>query len=186
MGGYFKDCPLNCITETEIGDAETDGFWGDWGPAVFCPDDEFVYGYRLRSESHQGSNDDTALNNIELRCSPNGRNQFSTISSAHMSWGLWTPFKYCVGEDNPVTGFNMKMEGPQGDGDDTAANKVDLYCKKGGYISVKTKTSWGHWTNKKTCPTGSAVMGIKTKVEGSQGSQDDTALNGVRLYCRPY
>ena len=33
------------------------------------------------------------------------------------------------------------------------------------------------------CPDGFAVMGIRTQVQFAQGSGDDTALNGVELYC---
>ena len=80
----------------------------------------------------------------------------------------------------------MKIESMQGSGDDTAANKVDLYCKHGGSISADTATSWGSWTSVQMCPNGMAVNGLSTRVERNRGSKDDTALNGLKLYCKTY
>ncbi len=34
-------------------------------------------------------------------------------------------------------------------------------------------------------PDGQAVVGLLTRVEASQGSGDDTAMNGLRLICAP-
>lgn len=33
------------------------------------------------------------------------------------------------------------------------------------------------------CPTGGIVVGMQTKVEGQQGNGDDTAFNGLRIFC---
>ncbi|WP_157798244.1 hypothetical protein [Aeromonas cavernicola] len=162
-----------------------DGFWGEWGNIAKCPAEQYVKGYRLRSEPKQGDDDDTALNDIELYCSPLNSSGNAKIYSAFASWGTYSADTFCSGNNNPVIGFDIKIEPKQGDGDDTAANDVDLYCKS-GVLSASVNTSWGNWSPVQYCPTGKAVVGIVTRVEGKQGSEDDTALNGVRLICENY
>jgi len=171
------------------------GLWGSFPSQKyigFCPIAQFVYGYRLRSESYQGRGDDTAINNIELYCSePNSNYVTRTISSDYRSWGSWSSAVFCPGLDNPVVGFDVREEGPQGGGDDTAINDIDLYCNKNvgrgiSYISAPVKTSWGSWKPDLKCPSGQAVVGILTQVEGTQGGGDDTALNGLKLWCERY
>ena len=80
----------------------------------------------------------------------------------------------------------MLEEGSQAGGDDTALNAVDVYCKNGGFVSADVNTNLGSWSQKQECPSGFAVMGIRTKLEAKQGSGDDTGLNGVELYCKQY
>ena len=173
------------LIEKVIESSQTDGLYGDFGNPTFCPENQFVFGYRLRSEAFQESGDDTALNDIELHCALKGNvGGYTTIHSSYTTYGSFKGYKYCG--DNPVIGFDMKIESKQGSGDDTAANKVDLYCKNGGSISAETATSWGKWTPKLMCPSGMAVNGLSTRVESKQGGGDDTALNGLKLYCKMY
>lgn len=47
-------------------------------------------------------------------------------------------------------------------------------------------TSWGTWGQWEFCPSGSYVSGMQLKTEEYQGAfSDDSALNGIRLYCGP-
>ena len=46
-------------------------------------------------------------------------------------------------------------------------------------------TNWGQWTTWSSCPSNQFAIGMQLKVEGDQGSGDDTALNGIRLLCAP-
>lgn len=54
------------------------------------------------------------------------------------------------------------------------------------FVDIRTSRinrygSWGKW---ETCPDGTYVKGFRLKVEEKQGDlEDDTAMNGVRLYC---
>lgn len=168
-------------------DKRANGFWGTWGSWMLCPAGEFVYGYRLKSEKNQDGGDDTGLNAVELKCkSPHTMIEKISISSSIGPYGSWSNSQYCLGRDNPVTGFAILIEKPQGRGDDTAANDVDLYCRNGEFISAKVSTRFGNWKPKALCPSGQAVAGIKTRVEQPQGGDDDTALNGVHLLCKNF
>ena len=155
------------------------GYWGNWGKAALCPAGEFVYGYSLKSEPDQHGGDDTALNGIRLFCGPytNATSKRTMKTSLEGPWGDWLDPEDCG--RYPVIGFDMKIEGDQHGGDDTAANELRLFCMKGKrYIHAKT---WGEWTDPLICPKEMAVIGFKTRVEGNQRGRDDTALNGVGL-----
>merc|ERR1712002_1205706 len=161
------------------------GIWGDWGDIEYCRSGSFAHGFQLRSEPPQGSGDDTALNAIGLLCRDPHRGPFRKfITSAQGKWGEWTGFVFCPG--GPITGIRVREEGRQGLGDDTALNDISLSCSRLFSISADVKTSWGVWKDWQYCPEGFAVAGLRTRVESPQGSGDDTALNGVELYCKRY
>ena len=42
---------------------------------------------------------------------------------------------------------------------------------------------WGNWKGMKMCPAGKYVCGLEARFEPSQGKDDDTALNGIRMTC---
>lgn len=177
------------MSENESFSSETDGFWGEWGQQANCPSGQFVYGYRLRSQAPQGfAVDDTALNDIELYCAAPNSTTYKRIWSAYMTWGSFSDPVYCTGGDNPVVAFDIQIEPAQGLLDDTAANDVDLYCKNDTMLSATVNTDWGDWSNKVQCPSGQAVTGLVTRVEGFQEPfvGDNSALNGVRMMCSAY
>jgi len=44
-------------------------------------------------------------------------------------------------------------------------------------------TNWGNWGSWERCPTGSFATAFQLRVEQNVGDGDDTALNGIKLYC---
>ena len=80
----------------------------------------------------------------------------------------------------------MKIEPKQGEFDDSAANKLDLFCQSGQKLSAPTETDWGDWVPHLRCPYGQAVIGLQTRIEEKQGGDDDSALNGIRMICSSY
>ena len=186
----FHKITVTYFTEL-LQSGETDGIKGDWGCVDECPRGQYVYAYSLRSEPYHGvSDDDTALNAVKLYCSSppsiSPTEPSLTITSTEGQLGEYSGILDCVNPDDPIVGFKMKIEGHQGYPDDTAANKLDIYCQHGSQTySAITTTDFGNWTSKNYCPQGQAVTGIQTRVESPQGADvDDTALNGVRLVCR--
>ena len=87
-----------------------------------------------------------------------------------------------------LTGANLKTEGKQLAGDDTAANNLAMMCGKHEklYRNGKRWGNWGSWSKSgyKYCPNGMAICGLQTKVEEwDDGRKDNTALNRVAFYC---
>jgi len=162
------------------------GSWGSWGCMDFCPNDSFVYNIQLRSEGSQGSGDDTALNGVSMGCFNRFNGAFTgNVNSTIGQYGGWlagantSPFA----TNNPVVGGQMRIEAPQGSGDDTAANALSFRALNGVFSTPTAATSWGSWGGVSSCGAGRAVCGISTRVEASQGSSDDTMLNGVQFAC---
>ena len=165
---------------------QNDGLFGTWGEKQMCPPNQYVYAMRLRSEPNQGSGDDTALNAIELLCNNKQGSGYTAILSKQGPFGLWSPNVYCTSFSDPVVAYNLLIEPPQGSGDDTGANNLVLYCNGGTQLSAQVQTNFGVWQPVNRCPLGMAVVGLITRVEDNQGSEDDTTLNGVRMFCKPY
>jgi PKD repeat protein len=155
------------------------GPFGAWGSEERCPDGQWAFGVSLRIESSQGGSDDTALNGIRLSC---GTPSYPLeISSSVGGWGDWSGLDKCT--KGFITGARLRIEPRQGGGDDTGAVDAEFFCQDGRSLGGDLHLSWGEWKERLTCPTGTAICGIKTKVEGSQGGGDDTALNDAEFAC---
>jgi hypothetical protein len=137
---------------------------------------------QLKIEPKQGSrtlgsrNDDTALNAVKLWC-----NNGQTLTSTEGPQGEWQDSKRCR-TGYHIKGGKLKTEKYQFLKDDTTANGLQFHCTDGVTYSPGDGF-WGAWSLTKSCPHGSAVYGIQTKVEASVGKKDDTALNSVKFFC---
>ncbi|XP_052009372.1 vitelline membrane outer layer protein 1-like [Xyrauchen texanus] len=113
-----------------------------------------------------------------------------TVSNG-MHWGSWGQEEMCP-TGTYAAGFSLKVEGTQGDGDDTALNGIRLHCidpsrnseySHKHYSTVQSEVgSWGTWTNIKWCSSG-FLKTFQLRVEQSQGKGDDTAANNIRFTC---
>ncbi len=155
------------------------GPFGDWIVTELCPEGQWAFAVSLRVEDSQGSGDDTALNGIRLSC---GTPAYARdISSTVGLWGDWSGIQKCA--NGFITGARLRIEPPQGKGDDTGAVDAEFFCQEGQSLGGDIHLPWGEWTERRSCPAGMAICGLVTKVQGSQGSGDDTALNDVIFSC---
>ncbi len=101
-------------------------------------------------------------------------------------WGAWSPIVFCP-PGSYVNGYSMRVEAPQGRGDDTALNAITLYCynRAGNMVGwIRPHPGiWGNWGPVANCPVGTYANGFQLKVEGFQGSGDDTGANSLKFRC---
>ncbi|XP_026052771.1 vitelline membrane outer layer protein 1 homolog [Carassius auratus] len=161
------------------------GGWGFWGEVDMCPDGTYAAGFSLKVEAPVGQADDTALNGIRLYCVGSGNltdsyPSYCKVQSDVASWGQWTDITWCPSA--LLTAFQLSVEPPQGNADDTAANNIMFRCSNGvSQLGNGTDLGdWGDWSD--TCE-GTGICGLRTLVELPQGNGDDTALNDVIMYC---
>lgn len=153
------------------------GNWGDWGPKAFCDTGKFVVGFKTKIEP-EGTNDDTGLNGLILLCSDK-----KELNSSNGEWGPWADsFSICP-NNRYVTGFQVKVQDRQGNGDDTATNAVRLMCSDGSVIKSNEGIYGSFAPEIFSCDCGYQVCGFRTQVESYQGGYDDTAMNNIEMYC---
>ncbi|CAM4663355.1 unnamed protein product [Leuciscus chuanchicus] len=163
----------------------TNGFtWGTWRFKSMCPIGTYAAGFSLKVEGPGG--DDTALNGIRLHCvkrsnESSGSHDYTSIESDVGMWGKWTDIKWC--HSGYLTSFQLRVESPQGIGDDTAADNIRFTCSGGFVLEGDSRTDWGKWGNWSPKCHGRGICGIQTRIDESQGMGDDTALNDVRMFC---
>jgi len=80
-----------------------------------------------------------------------------------------------------VVGFQLRVEPPQGRGDDTAANNIQLMCSTGEVLVAAEGLDYGEWGEWRSGPRGMVVRGIRTQVEDD--GDGDTGLNNVDVEC---
>jgi len=84
-------------------------------------------------------------------------------------------------------GAQLRFEGNQGRGDDTAANGLQLtYCGLKNWYTQESRliwgVNWGSWTAMKMCSEGKYIGAASVRFEDPI-DEDDTALNGLQIYC---
>ncbi|XP_056113740.1 vitelline membrane outer layer protein 1-like [Rhinichthys klamathensis goyatoka] len=157
------------------------GNWGSWGYKSMCPSGWYAAGFSLKVE-RPIDGDDTALNGIRLYCVYlyEESYHYTSTESDVGSWGEWTNIKWCP--SGYLTAFQLKVESPLGNGDDTAANNIKFYCT-GGDVLEGDSTNWGDWGDWSPICMGRGICGLSTRIEKPQGRGDDTALNDVIMFC---
>ncbi|CAC5419012.1 Vitelline membrane outer layer protein 1,Vitelline membrane outer layer protein 1 homolog [Mytilus coruscus] len=165
--------------------------YGNWGRKEYCALGHFAIGYSMKIEASQGSfRDDTALNAIRLQCGKphwtGSRDYGNTVIGVEGPWGGWTSSQLCPNGEVMVS-FSLQVE-QKIIGDKTAANYVRFKCREIGSDTLGTVLggsgkwgSYGAWSG--YCTVGSAICGLKVKMEPEQGIIDDTSLNDVIFYC---
>lgn len=110
----------------------------------------------------------------------------STIGPFGGFWGDWHSMDLCPA-GKLAYGFDIKVEGSQGAGDDTALNGIRLTC---GLNNIPTSEitsgqgGWGSWRGGKACTAGEYLTGARMMIEGKQGSlSDDTAADNIAFRC---
>ncbi|KAK2872221.1 hypothetical protein Q8A67_022118 [Cirrhinus molitorella] len=163
------------------------GMWyGLWGDREMCPRGTYAAGFSLKVEKLTHDIwDNTALNGIRLHCvslskDSNSYEEDSSVKSEIGSWGEWTETKWCP--SGFLTAFQLRVQTPQGIGDDTAANNIRFNCSQGYFLQGDgtDRGEWGAWSP--PCQ-GRGMCGIRTRIEEPQGIKDDSALNDVRIFC---
>lgn len=159
--------------------------WGTRGEKQLCPPGSWVSGMNLKIESSINVRDDTGLNAIKLSCTTLNGDKVADITSKQGPWGSYRGDVKC--ENGFATGFQLRSEPSQGTGDDTAAVDLKLRCTGlDGTISHavgEELLTWGKFTKEQKCLPETAVCGIVTYVEDSQGWGDDTSVNNVDMAC---
>ena len=187
--GTAVEAACNWRTDFVTSITPGEGFWGNWAQCFDWCDEgtsSFASYAKLKSESPRGgSGDDTGLNAMELTCVQYNSSppvETTVLKSLQGGWGSWQARNdECGGQ--PIIGAKMMLEPKQGSGDDTAANRMAFKCASGTWIYPDSRTAWGIWLPAQECPANTAVCGMRTRVEPSQGNGDDSALNGVELAC---
>ncbi|XP_060936549.1 uncharacterized protein LOC133013582 [Limanda limanda] len=142
---------------------------------------EFVRRGPNQVEAKQGSSDDTAMNGIRLICAKDERrSSTSTVESHTGFWGDWSHPQYCP--SGVLIAFQLRVEGRQGGGDDTAVNNIRFRCSS-DHVLEGPGLDWGNYERWSQVCVNGGICGIETKVEDRQGGGDDTALNDVRFHC---
>lgn len=103
-------------------------------------------------------------------------------------WGDWKNWSSPINSERYACGARLRIERWQLLGDDTAANGLELkYCDLSNWWSQEETMVypgvWGDWGQWKMCPSGKYIGGANVRFETPQGVGDDTALNGLALYC---
>ncbi|XP_052765091.1 vitelline membrane outer layer protein 1-like [Mya arenaria] len=191
---FFLETSSRNVTQTLS--STNGGQFGSWGRAEFCPQGQWAVGYDMKIEKYQFTGDDTALNSIALICSDMDGAHFGShaITSTEGPFGDWKGRVTCNQRPSKpmfLSAFSLQVETPQGSLDDNGATWVKFQCEDMyGTTQMEElnkdpgKNSFGDFgPYSSSCAAGSAICGLKTKVEGNQGSNDDTTLNDVQFYC---
>lgn len=115
-----------------------EGYFGEWKPWQFCEVVgnhayySYIDGFNFRSEGRQYGGDDTAGNNVKMRC-----NNRMELDGQGTRWGSWDhkSFQGCP-DESFLCGVQARIEDEQYESDDTGLNQMRFVCCKveGNYM----------------------------------------------------
>ena len=180
--GYAQNEPS---IEVEVGSAP----FGKWHGFCDVPALYYIKGVRIRIEGNRGSGDDTALNGLQLMCAQWGDwapspEKLYRASVHDGFWGDWQSDRL-LPDGCYLIGMKLRIEAPQGDGDDTGLNGIELIYRhqQGAGVAkmVAENGYWGDWGEEHSAPGGYYVSGVAAKMEDRVSGGDDTAMDGIKL-----
>lgn len=115
------------------------------------------------------------LGGVQLLDSPQTIIQSDNITI----WGVWHPTVYCPPYSYAI-GLNVKVEVTEGAG----LNSIKLICNDAALTAIQSGDGYyGIWDTEIFCSNGKRLNGFKFKAQTNQGSGDDTAANGIHMFC---
>eukprot|EP00727_Mastigamoeba_balamuthi_P009739 m51a1_g5388 putative myotubularin isoform x2 (3422) ;mRNA; f:19358-31913 len=180
-----------------------EGFWGNWRPW-----DDPVWpavGFAVFFEMPCGC-DNTAVNGVKLYLAPNHPGGSTTMSSEMGEWGRWSMDHYCgndaQGRQRYIAGYQVRYQPPQGtSSDDRSVVNLRFFCRSEYESNLQGRwipdydTYHFNWepmldyvsnhlvSSEMKCSDYGVVTAIQTRIEGNQGRDDDTSLNGIAVAC---
>ena len=109
------------------GPSNDNSLFESWGMIEYCGDDNLVLnGAMLRTSGNQFAGDDTAANNLAMKCS-DGKGLYTDGDSR--DWGSWSAsYQYCP-TGTAICGMATKVEMEDAN-DKTGLNQARFYCCK--------------------------------------------------------
>jgi len=146
---------------------------------------EVTAAHHLGAQSTIDNNKDFLQRQLDTTPTTAAKNEDVTVYNG--LWGEWGKWSKVRSGGSYACGAEIRFEDPVS-GDDTAANGLKLrYC---GLHDWKLQTQmtveegvWGNWKSWVMCPYGKYIGGVRVRFEKSQSWGDDTALNGLAIYC---
>ena len=147
--------------------------WGDVQPKVYCPDDYWIVAFRVSKMMCYTFF--RLLDSIQYEILLTSKKTilivfYNFILTTQLFYG---PYVHYPGDDTAVNGMKVTCRGPGMGG--TLTHNIAQRI-------TWNSSRWSSWSS--TCPPGTAVCALKTKVEAEQGADvDDGALTDALLYC---
>ena len=124
LNGIQLACADGTVTKKAVGP------YGEWKQWKYCEGSlklfasKYIVAFKLRSETDQGTVDDTAANNVNFLC-----NDETELIGTGLSWGKWESNDYeSCSNGNYFCGVQASIEEDQFEGDDTGLNKMSFLC----------------------------------------------------------
>jgi hypothetical protein len=198
--GDNDDTALNAIKfifcsikkwENQVGYELNQGLSGEWNDNLMCPKKTYVSGVRAKVVPSKGSDDDTAMNDIFLKCSsPQLNNKIPTISYDFSSEGDWTEM---LEKDQFICGGQVRFDPTTSDkGDATALNGLRVkFCpylipddSDKSIHAILEEGKQGSWLDFIDAPTKTLACGVAIKYSPDVSTKGNYPIDAIKLiYC---